>query len=168
MSDYDATVLTEDRSFSDYFEQLTFNAKNYKSAANWMLGPVRSWLNEHNSEIDSFTLQAGTLSILIGLVDDGKLSFSAASSMLLPLLIDEPGSDPLHLAKKHNLLQVSEHESIEPMVDEVLAAFVDKVKEYRKGKKGLLSLFVGEVMKRSKGNADPKVVNEIILQKLKS
>jgi aspartyl-tRNA(Asn)/glutamyl-tRNA(Gln) amidotransferase subunit B len=83
-------------------------------------------------------------------------------------MIKEPASDALKLAAELNLIQESNLDYIMPIADAVLLHFGEKVNEYKKGKKGLLALFVGEVMKRSKGKADPKMVNEIILEKLKS
>ena len=105
---------------------------------------------------------------LIQLVDSGKLSFSVASGKLLPYLIDNPSKDPEQMAIEKNLIQQSDANSLEPIIDEILQKHAEKVKEYKKGKKGLLSLFVGEVMKRSKGKADPRITNEILLEKLKS
>ena len=82
-------------------------------------------------------------------------------------MIEDPAEDALKLATELNLIQDSNLNYILPIADEVLLQFADKVKEFKKGKKGLLALFVGEVIKRSKGKADPKMVNEIILEKLK-
>jgi aspartyl-tRNA(Asn)/glutamyl-tRNA(Gln) amidotransferase subunit B len=80
--------------------------------------------------------------------------------------MDEPDSDPMGIATKLNLLQDSDSGNISQWVDEVLARMPDKVAEYRKGKKGLLGLFVGEVKKISRGKADPKMTNDILLEKL--
>jgi aspartyl-tRNA(Asn)/glutamyl-tRNA(Gln) amidotransferase subunit B len=173
LSEYDATALTEEKDFSDYFEKLVAsNANNIpikpKSAANWMLGPVRTWLNEESKTIHEFPLSSSKLKELITLVEQDKLSFSAASSKIFPLLLKSPEADPLEEAAKMNLIMESNSGYILPIADEVLLQFESKVKEYKKGKKGLLALFVGEVIKRSKGKADPKVVNEILLQKLNS
>ncbi len=106
--------------------------------------------------------------LLIKMVEENKLSFSTASSKLFPILIADPETDPLQEAAKMNLIMESNSSYILPIADAVLLQFEDKVKEYRNGKKGLLALFVGEVIKRSKGKADPKVVNEILNQKLNS
>jgi len=176
LSEYDATALTEEKEFSNYFEQLILpdkaNGANAgikpKSAANWMLGPVKTWLNDENKNIGEFPVSPAKLSVLINIVEDNKLSFSTASSKVFPLLIEDPDSDPLKEAGKMNLIMESNSDYILPIADAVLLQFEDKVKEYRKGKKGLLALFVGEVIKRSKGKADPKVVNEILNQKLNS
>lgn len=172
LSEYDSTALTEEKDTAEYFEQLVQSNNNIdpkpKSAANWMLGPVKTWMNEKNRNINEFPVSPGKLSRLIKLVEENKLSFSAASSKIFPLLIEEPETDPLEQARKMGLIMESNSDYILPIADAVLLQFEDKVKEYRKGKKGLLALFVGEVIKRSKGKADPKVVNEILNQKLNS
>jgi aspartyl-tRNA(Asn)/glutamyl-tRNA(Gln) amidotransferase subunit B len=168
LSEYDAMALTDEKEFADYFEKAIQIIRNYKAVANWMLGPVKSWLNENNLGIKDFPLSPSILSSLIALVEEKKLSFSSASSKVLPSLIKNPDADVLKLAKELNVLQESNSDYILPIVEEVLLKFDDKVREYKKGKKGLLALFVGEIMKRSKGKADPHVVNEIVLEKLKS
>ncbi len=183
LSVYDAMSLTDEKEFADYFEKLVSHPPSPselvplkreeglgvrpKAVANWMLGPVKSWLNENGKEIIEFPLPESALISLIKLVDENKLSFSSASSKIFPLLIKDPSADALLLTKQLNLLQDSNLDYILPIADEVLLQLKEKVKEYQKGKKGLLALFVGEVMKRSKGKADPKVVNEIMLEKLK-
>jgi len=83
-------------------------------------------------------------------------------------LLKDPSRDPEEIAIEKNLFQQSDLNTLEPIIDRVLEKYADKVKEYRKGKKGVLSLFVGEVMKQSKGKADPKLTNQLILEKLKS
>lgn len=168
LSEYDAEVLTEEKTFADYFERMTEYTSHYKPVANWMLGPIRSWLNENKKEIHAFPLLPEQLASLVELVESGKVSFSVASARILPAMIKEPGKTPLQIAQEQNLLQQSDTSFLQPIVDEVLNKFADKVLEYKKGKKGLLSLFVGEVMKRSKGKADPAVTNQLILEKLKS
>lgn len=168
LSEYDAMALTDEKEFADYFEKAIQIVDNKKAVANWMLGPVKSWLNEKNLGINEFPLSPDILGSLILMVEEKKLSFSTASSKVFPLLINNPDTDVLKLARELNLLQESNSDYILPIVEEVLLKFDEKVKEYKKGKKGLLALFVGEIMKRSKGKADPHVVNEIVLEKLKS
>lgn len=179
LGEYDATALTEEKEIADYFEKLVGSqlpspqsgegsGVRSKSVANWMLGPVKTWLNEMNKDIDEFPVLPSKLAELIKLVEQDKLSFSAASSKIFPLLIKHPNADPLTEAGKLNLIMESNSDYILPIADAVLLQFDAKVKEYKKGKKGLLALFVGEVIKRSKGKADPKVVNDILIQKLNS
>ena len=174
LSEYDSRALTEEKEFSDYFEQLLASSPKSgagpgvkpKSAANWMLGPVKTWLNEKNKSIDEFPIKPVRLSQLIKLVEENKLSFSVGSSRVFSALVDEPAADPETIAAKMDLVMDSDSDAILPIAEAVLLQFGDKVKEYKKGKKGLLALFVGEVIKRSKGKADPKIVNEILIQKL--
>ena len=168
LSEYDAGILTEERIFSDYFETLTQFTSNYKAAANWMLGPVKNWMNENDKEINAFPVAADQIAALIKLVEAGKLSFSVASTKVFSQLLANPAKHPEQIATEQNLLQQSDVSSIAPIIEKVLEKYADKVSEYKKGKKGLLSLFVGEVMKQSKGKADPKVTNELLLEKLKT
>jgi aspartyl-tRNA(Asn)/glutamyl-tRNA(Gln) amidotransferase subunit B len=167
LSEYDAIVLTENRSFSDYFEEIVKQTKA-KAAANWMLGPVKSWLNSNDKEMNGFPIPAKQLARLINLVEDGVVSFSIASSRLFLGLLNEPLKDPLVIAKEANIIQQSDVSVIGPVIDKVLERFPEKVNEYKKGKKGLLALFVGEVMKQTKGSADPVITNQLLIEKLKS
>jgi aspartyl-tRNA(Asn)/glutamyl-tRNA(Gln) amidotransferase subunit B len=168
LPEYDARVLTEEKEYADYFEKIIAHTSNYKAASNWMIGPVKSYLNEHNVSITEFALPPSSLAELIQLSDDGKLNFSTASSAIFPVLIKEPGKSASEIALRKNLIQDANKNEINDWVDQVLTNMPDKVSEYRKGKKGLIGLFVGEVKKVSKGKADPRLTNEILLQKLKS
>jgi aspartyl-tRNA(Asn)/glutamyl-tRNA(Gln) amidotransferase subunit B len=96
------------------------------------------------------------------LVDDGKVSHSVASQNIFPILVEHPEKDPLKIAEENNLIQESDSSAIEQIVREVLAKYPDKVAEYHSGKTGLVGLFMGEVMKLSKGKADPKSANKIV------
>lgn len=167
LSFYDASLLAEEKEFSDYFEALS-NEVRPKAAANWMLGPVKSWLNETNTVINDFPITPSSLAELIGLVEKGSLGFSVAAGKIFSQMIKDPSQTPGKIATDLDLLQESDGSSIGPVIDSVLAKFADKVVEYKKGKKGLLALFVGEVMKQTKGKADPEITTELLLEKLKS
>ncbi len=106
------------------------------------------------------------MATLIKLVDAGKVSFTIASQKIYPEMIKNAGKDPLKIAEELNLIQESDTDTIIPIVDEVLASLPGKVGEYKSGKKGLLGLFMGEVMKKSKGKADPKVASELLKERL--
>ena len=168
LSEYDATVLTEEKNFSDYFEEIIFFNVKGKPAANWMLGPIKSWLNDNNAEIEQFPVSPEKVAIVIQMVEDNRLSFSTASTRLFGELLRNPVGDPSQIALDKNLLQNSDKKAIEDLIDQVLSRFPEKITEYKKGKKGLIALFVGEVMKLSKGKADPKITNDILTEKLKS
>jgi aspartyl-tRNA(Asn)/glutamyl-tRNA(Gln) amidotransferase subunit B len=165
LSEYDAAQLCDAKPTADYFESVALHSQHYKAIANWMLGPVRQYLNEQQTDFRDLSLAPTTLASLIELVQSGKVNFSVASSKLLPELMEKE-ADPLALAESMNLIQVSDSNAIETWVNEAIAAMPDKVAEYKKGKKGLLGLFVGEVKKRSQGKADPKQVTSLLEQKL--
>lgn len=166
LSHYDAHQLSEELSTAKYFDSVIRFTKNHKAVANWMLGPIRQWLHEHHITIDQLTLAPETFAGLLQLVDEGKVNFSIASSKILPALIENGKTNALAIAESMNLLQVSDSGELEKWIEEVIAKMPDKVAEYKKGKKGLIGLFVGEVKKLSKGKADPKVVTSILEQAL--
>jgi aspartyl-tRNA(Asn)/glutamyl-tRNA(Gln) amidotransferase subunit B len=168
LSTYDAGVLTESKEIALYFEELIKHCKNYKAAANWVMGDIKSFLNERALHISNFPLSPKTLASLINLIEEGKVSHSAASQKIFPILIENPAKSPLEIAQENNLIQESNADSILQMIEEVIAKYPEKVEEYRAGKKGLLGLFVGEVMKLSKGKADPKMTNQLVREKLES
>ena len=165
LSEYDATQLCDEKATADYFESVITHTTQYKAVANWLLGPIRQYVNEAGTGIQIIPLQAAVLADLIKLVEDGKVNFSVASSRILPVVIAENQS-PLSVAEKLNLIQVSNTDELETWVAGALEAMPDKVAEYKKGKKGLIGLFVGEVKKRSQGKADPKIVTQLLEQKL--
>src|SRR4029077_10533817 len=138
------------------------------AAANWLLGPVKSYLNENNISADQLSVSPKNLAQLIRLIDEGKINFSIASSRIFPELIKNPSEQPLQIATNLNLLQSSDTDEVALWVQQALAKMPDKVEEYKKGKKGLMGLFVGEVKKISKGKADPKLTNQLLLEKLGS
>jgi len=165
LSAYDASQLCEEKSIADFFEQVIQFTHHYKMAANWILGPIKQLMNESQKNIQELGLTVKQLAELIELIEGGKINFSTAASKLLPALLNTT-SAPLALAETLNLLQVSDSNELELWVNATIEAMPDKVKEYQKGKKGLIGLFVGEVKKRSKGKADPKIVTELLEQKL--
>ncbi len=166
LPEYDAQVLTDSKEIALYFETLCEETTNYKAASNWMMGPIKSYLNELTLHISQFPLAPRQIAALIKIVEDGKLNFSTASQKIYPELVKTPEKTPLEIAEAMNLIQDSDSDSIIPIVEEVLAAMPEKVNEYKSGKKGLMGLFMGEVMKKSKGKADPKVASELLRSKL--
>lgn len=168
LPEYDARLLSDDKYTSEYFNKLIGLTKNYKAASNWMLGPVKSYLNENGLEIQDFKVAPEKLVALIALIDEGKTNFSVASTKIFPVMVEQTDKEPLKIAEELNLLQSSDEGMIADLIDQVLAKFPEKVAEYKGGKTGLLGLFVGEVMKASKGKADPKLTNKLVQEKLQS
>jgi aspartyl-tRNA(Asn)/glutamyl-tRNA(Gln) amidotransferase subunit B len=168
LPEYDARILCDDRDSAGYFAQLITHTSSYKAAANWLLGPVRSGLNAKSLEWKDLAVRAESLARLIRLVEEGRLSFSIAAERIFPVLMDQPQRDPLEIATALNLIQSSDTSEISAWIEQALAGMPDKVSEYKKGKKGLIGLFVGEVKKLSKGKADPKLTNQLLLEKLEN
>ena len=166
LASYDAQVICSDKALVNYFEEIIKYTTNYKAAVNWLMGPIKSYLNDHSIELEAFPLSPEKIALLIQLVNDGKVNFSIASTKILSALIQAPQKNPLEVATELNLLQESNNDSVANWVDEVISKMPDKVKEYKSGKKGLIGLFAGEVKKLSKGKADMNVVNKLLAEKL--
>jgi aspartyl-tRNA(Asn)/glutamyl-tRNA(Gln) amidotransferase subunit B len=166
LPEYDALVLTDTKEIALWFESLCQHTQNYKAASNWMMGSIKSYLNELNVAMAVFPLQPAQIAEIIGLIEQNKLSFSTASQKLFPAMLENPKATATEIAKKLDLLQDSSDDLIMPLIEATIAKYPEKVQEYKNGKKGLLGLFVGEVMKGSKGKADPKKVNELVINAL--
>jgi aspartyl-tRNA(Asn)/glutamyl-tRNA(Gln) amidotransferase subunit B len=165
LSDYDARNLTDTKETARYFSEVIAQNVAAKAAANWILGPVKGYLNEEALDWNRLKLTPQKLAELISLVDSGKISFTAASMQVFPELILSPDKSPESIAIEKDLMQESNDDFLESIAKEVLEAWPDKVAEYQSGKKGVLGLFMGDLMKKSKGKADPKKASAI-LQKL--
>jgi len=166
LSAYDAAQLCESLATVHYFEATAQHTINFKSLANWMLGPIKSYLNEAGLDYNKLALQPTTLANLIRLIDEGQLNFSVAASKILPQITDGKKTDVLAIATELNVLQVNDADTLEKWVDAAIASMPDKVIEYQKGKKGLIGLFIGAVKKISQGQADPNKASELLIQKL--
>ena len=167
LSEYDASVLTDSKDIALYTEAVCRHTKNYKAVANWMMGPVKSWLNEQQKTADQFPIQPPSLATVIDLIDQGKLNFTAASQQLFPAMLKSPQTSVENIVAELGLANAADQNSILPIIEEVIIAFPEEVKQYKKGKGALIGMFMGEVMKRSHGKADPKTTKELLVSKLK-
>jgi aspartyl-tRNA(Asn)/glutamyl-tRNA(Gln) amidotransferase subunit B len=166
LSEYDVEQLCENKEEADFYAAWTKQTNQYKSAANWILGPIREYLNETNSSYNALLPFIPYLVELLDLVASKELSFSMASGKVFKAVMQQMQS-PREYAKSNNLLQSNSSDEIEVWVDQVLLMHPEKVVEYKKGKKGLIGLFTGEVKKLSQGKADPKMTMQLLEQKLK-
>ena len=166
LSEYDVEQLCENKEEADFYAAWTKQTNQYKSAANWILGPIREYLNETNSSYNALLPFIPYLVELLDLVASKELSFSMASGKVFKAVMQQMQS-PREYAKSNNLLQSNSSDEIEVWVDQVLLMHPEKVIEYKKGKKGLIGLFTGEVKKLSQGKADPKMTMQLLEQKLK-
>lgn len=166
LPEYDAQVLTDDKDTALFFDALCQKTHNYKSASNWIMGPVKSYLNDLTLPMKKFPVDVNKMVELIEIVADDKVSYSVASNKIFPLLVNNPEKSPLSIAEDNNLIQESGDDFIKPVIHEVLEANPEKVKAYKGGKKGLLGMFMGEVMKKTEGKADPKKASQMLKEML--
>ena len=159
---YDAGVLASERPVADYFEAVVGAGAEAKSAANWVMGEAMSGYNETGR----FSVGAERLSKLIGLVKEGVVSLQAAKRVY-PELVDG-NEDPRAVAERLGLIQVGDADALGAWVEDVLAANPSEVERFRGGEVKLMGFFVGQVMKKSGGKADPKAVQPVLVEKLKN
>lgn len=164
LNEYDAAQLTSEKEIADYFETVINHTKNYKAVANWINGPIKQLLNE--SEIPLNDISASSLAEIIEIVERDEVSFSNATSKLLPEILKQSSKTITQLALQLNIIKTKNTDELQEWVTIVLNKMPDKVSEYKKGKKGLMGLFVGEVKKLSKGKADLKSVTQMLEKEL--
>ena len=162
LSEYDAQILTDIKPIALYFNHLASLTKNYKAAANWINGPVKSYLNEQALELSDFPLQPKHIADIISLIDEGKVSFSMASQKLFPEMMLKPELSAFDIAAQLNIIQEDNSDQLKEWIQTAISRYPDKVQEYKSGKHGLIGLFMGEVMKLSQGKADPKKANQMM------
>lgn len=159
-------VICDERETAVYFQKVIAHTDFYKAVANWIIGPVKSFLNESNLAIEQFPVFPENMAKLVTIVEEGKVGFGVAAAVIFPKMIQSGESEPMKIAKELNLLMEKDDDTLSIWVDEVLDAMPEKIAEYKKGKKNLIGLFAGEVKKKSRGKADMKTVNQLLNQKL--
>jgi len=164
LSEYGAAQLTSEKEIADYFESAIQYTKNYKALANWINGPIRQLINEE--KISLHDIPVNRLAEIIEIVEKEEVSFSNASVKLLPAIIKDDSKTVTELAFALQLIQTKNTDELKNWIIVVLNKMPDKVAEYKKGKKGLIGLFVGEVKKLSKGKADLKSVTALLEDEL--
>lgn len=166
LNEYDATQIGIDKKATKYFEKIISCTKHIKQAANWINGPIKQYLNDGAVDFDAFKISPEKIATIINLVESNTISNTAATSRLLPALINEPNADVETLANALNILQVSDTHELGKWVQQAIDKMPDKVMAYQKGKKGLIGLFMGEVKKISGGEADPQLTMQLLEEKL--
>jgi len=151
-----------------FFEELVKHTKNYKSAVHLMMGPIKSHLNESGLAISTMGIKPANLAGLINLVDSGKINNTVATHKLFPAMLKSPNKTAQELAGELNLLISADTSDVSQFIQDAIAKYPDKVIEYQKGKKGVLGLFMGEIMKSSKGKIDPQKTNQLLIKELES
>ncbi len=162
LSAYDAYNLTDNKGIALFYEDVILHTRNYKAAANWIMGDVKSYLNEYGVEIEDFPISDERLAELINLIDEGKVSTSVASQKIFPAMLTELDKSPLHIAEKLNLIQDSNEDAVLAFIQEVIRQHPAEVERYKNGEKQLTGFFMGQLMRVSGGKADPKVANALL------
>lgn len=166
LSPYDTRILTDDRQVAEYLEATIAAKANTKQAANWVMGDITGYLRNEKLNISDIALKPENLAELINLIEKGTISGKIAKE-ILPELIKDGGSAQ-ELVERKGLVQISDTSEIERIIEEVINSSPKELEQYRSGKTKLLGFFVGQVMKKTSGRADPKVTNEILARKLNS
>ncbi len=165
LSAYDARVLTDERSVAEYFERVVELGRDPKMAANWITQDIAAYLNAEKISITAIALTPENLAEMLELIEAGTISTKIAKD-LLPELLTKGGS-PKALVDARGLSQISDPQQIEAIIDEILAAHPEELAQFRAGKTKLQGFFVGQIMKQTSGRVDPKLTNQILIQKLK-
>jgi aspartyl-tRNA(Asn)/glutamyl-tRNA(Gln) amidotransferase subunit B len=163
LSVQDAVSLTEEKETAAFYISACAFYSSYKTLCNWISGPVRA-LQKENGSLGS--LQPQSLSRLVQLVDEKKINHATAIKEILPLIYNDGVKDPEKLAIELNLMMEDDAGAAETLVKEVLQSMPDKILEFKKGKKNLMALFIGEAMKKAKGKHNPATIKSAIEKEL--
>jgi aspartyl-tRNA(Asn)/glutamyl-tRNA(Gln) amidotransferase subunit B len=165
LPEYDAEVLSASREIAEYFEACVAFYPQAKAVSNWVMGDLLRALKDDNREIADCPVTPSLLTDMLQLIEKGTISGKIAKTVFDEMY--KTGKEPARIVEEKGLVQVTDTGAIEKIIDEVLAAEAGQVEAYRSGKDKLFGFFVGQVMKASKGKANPALVNEILLKKLK-
>lgn len=166
LPEYDADILTADKPLSDYFEAaLAAYGGDVKSLSNWMMNEVLRMMNDQALTADQLALKPADLAAIIRMVDERKINMATGKSLLAK--VQQTRRSPQAIVEEEGLAQVSDDSAIRNACEAVIAAAPDEVQSFRNGKEGLLGWFLGQVMKKLGGKADPKLAREIMLELLK-
>ncbi len=163
---YDAEILTSDRDLAEYFENCLQGFNQPKPVSNWIMGSLLGLLKAEGKSIDQSPISAPDLARLLKLIDDGTISGKIAKTVFDEMA--KSGKSPQSIVEDKGLVQISDSSAIEDIISKVLAGCSAEVEAYRNGKTKLLGFFVGQVMKETRGKANPKMVNEILKKKLEA
>lgn len=162
LSEYDTEIIISSKEMAQYFEELITYTKNYKSAVNWLNGEVRSYLNHQGKTIEEFPITAKRLGALIELIDQNVVSNTTAAQKLFPAMLESLDKDPKQLATEMNLVQENDEGKIMEIIKDVVGQHQAEAERYKNGEKQLIGFFMGQLMKASRGKADPKSANQLM------
>lgn len=161
---YDAQVLTQQKAMSDYFEQGLAAGAPAKPLSNWLMGEVNGYLNANDKEITEIPMTPQALGKMIALIEKGTISSKIAKKVFKELI--ENGGDPEQIVKDKGLVQISDEGEIRTMVNDVLDGNEQSITDYKNGKDKAIGFLVGQVMKASRGKANPQIVNKLLVEEI--
>lgn len=166
LPEYDAMVLTTEKALADFYEETATASKNFKASSNWVMTELLRELNNSNKNISDSPIKPQQLGVLVALIDNGTISGKIAKTVFQEMW--QSGKDPEFIIKEKGLIQITDSSVLEKIVDDILMVNSQAVDDHKTGKKkNLFGFFVGAVMKASKGQANPDLVNKILQEKLK-
>ncbi len=166
LSSYDAGVLTQVKAIADFFEQGLTHGAPAKLLANWLMGEVNAYLKTADKEINDLPLTPEALAKMIGLIEKGTISSKIAKDVFKELI--ENGGDPETIVKEKGLVQISDEGEIRTMIIGILDQNQPSIDDFKAGKEKAIGFLVGQVMKASRGKANPQLVNQILLEEIKT
>lgn len=161
---YDAAVLTVTKEMSDFFDAAVASGADAKLASNWLMGDVSAYLNKNGKELDEIALTPESLAAMIKLIENGTISSKIAKQIFVDLV--EKGGDPEAIVKEKGLVQISDEGELRRIINEALDKGPQSIEDYKNGKEKALGFFVGQVMKATKGQANPPLVNKLLLEEI--
>ena len=165
LSEYDAGLLSEDKSLSDFFNQIITHTKNYKTVANLLMGVIKSHINEKSIAITDLKITTEHIAELANMISENKVNNLIVSTKLFPAMVQSLKS-PLTIANENGWIQEENTQLIEELINKIIEKYPDKVAAYKNGNTNLIGMFMGEIMRESKGQLNPKKINEILKNKL--
>ncbi len=161
---YDSEIITNSRDLADYYENIISVTDEYKLASNWLIGDVLSVLNEKKLNITEFSVSPDNIGKLINLIKTGTISSKIAKEVFAEMLNNN--SNPEDIVKEKNLVQISDPEELLMIIKGITEKNPEQVSDYKSGKEKVFGFFVGQIMKQTKGKANPKLVNDLLQQVL--
>lgn len=165
LSSYDAGVLTASKKLADFFEESLKYTSDAKASANWIMGDLLGYLNANGLELEDVKITGQGLGEMIGLIEKGTISTKIAKTVFKSMI--ESGKSPQQIVEEQGLVQISDEGAILSIVDAVIAANPQSVEDYRGGKDKAIGFLVGQIMKETKGKANPGLVNKLLMERLK-
>lgn len=161
---YDAEILVSEKTYAQFFEEAVLHHNNPKGISNWMMSELLRVINERNCTINDIAIKPTWLAKIVELIDNGTISGKIGKEVFKSVI--EEKKDPSLIIKEKNLIQISDENTVEKVIDEIIAEHPEEVKRYKAGENKLLGYLVGQIMKKTKGKANPAIVNRLLQNKL--